>query len=161
MTREDDLHTRILDWFEPRLPADWLASPAQVELEVDNDEILLVLPLAERIDPGQFRHTTRHERIALAAQAQETFGRRVSWGTVAGGTRRLFTTVRAVVAAQLAMPERRILDSLVAAGVASDRSDALRWCVRLVGQHEVDWLRDLHDGLAAAAGAPIERPVQI
>ena len=33
---------------------------------------------------------------------------------------------------RLRMPERRVLDTLVDAGVARSRSHALAWCVRLV-----------------------------
>jgi hypothetical protein len=48
---------------------------------------------------------------------------------------------------RLRMQERRVLDTLVEAGVARTRSDALGWCVRLVGQHEDDWLRNLREAL--------------
>ena len=41
---------------------------------------------------------------------------------------------------RLRQPQRMVLDTLVDAGVARSRSDALAWCVRLVGQHEDDWL---------------------
>ena len=75
------------------------------------------------------------------------------------GVRRLFTTVRAPVTAELAMPERRILDTLTESGVAANRSEAVAWCIRLVGQHEADWLRDLHDATAAApAPEPSNQP---
>ena len=33
-----------------------------------------------------------------------------------------------------------MLDTLVEAGVARSRADALAWCVRLVGEHTEDWL---------------------
>jgi hypothetical protein len=157
MTSQDaDLATRATDWLAARLPDRWLASPPVVE--VDDDEILVLLPLADRIDPRQFRDATRAERIAVAREAEEAFGRRISWATVAGGTRNLFTSVRVPVTAPLAMSERRVLDSLVEAGVAQDRSHAVAWCIRLVGRHEADWLRDLRDSVSAA---PVERPFQI
>ena len=156
--RRDDVQ-RISDWFIERLPAEWLASPP--EIEVDSDEILIVLPLSPRADTGDFRDRTRSARIKLAQQAEETFGRTVSWGTVRDGSRRLYTTLRSVVAAPVAMPDRKVLDTLVSAGVASDRSDALAWCIRLVGQHEADWLRDLRDATADSGDARVERPVQI
>jgi hypothetical protein len=44
---------------------------------------------------------------------------------------------------RLRQPERIVLDTLVDAGVARSRSDALGWCVRLVGQHTGDWLEEL------------------
>jgi hypothetical protein len=41
-----------------------------------------------------------------------------------------------------------VLDTLVDAGVARSRSDALAWAVRLVGQHADDWLAELRDAMA-------------
>jgi hypothetical protein len=43
--------------------------------------------------------------------------------------------------------ERLVLDTLVEAGVARSRADALAWCVRLVGQHESDWLGELREAM--------------
>ena len=48
---------------------------------------------------------------------------------------------------RLRQPERQVLDTLVDAGVARSRSEALAWCVRLVGEHTEDWLTDLRDAL--------------
>lgn len=48
---------------------------------------------------------------------------------------------------RLRQPERLVLDTLVAAGVARSRSDALGWCVRLVGTHESDWIDKLREAL--------------
>ena len=157
--REDEISGRVAHWLGSRIPDQWLAAPAQVE--VDSEEILVLLPLADQTDPRHFREVTRGERMKVAQQAEEAFGRRVSWGTVVGDTKGLFTTVRALVAAPLAMAERRVLDSLVDAGVAADRSQAMAWCIRLVGQHEADWLQDLRDAVAATPVTSIERPFQI
>ena len=151
--RYHELQTRVADWFAQRLPAGWLAGPAGID--IDRDEIVLVLPLDQRTQRGEFRENTRDARIKLAREAEEAFGRKISWGTVRDGTRQLFTIVRTAVTAQLAMPERRVLDTLIGAGVAADRSDAVAWCIRLVGQHEADWLRDLGD---ATAATPTSRP---
>jgi len=52
---------------------------------------------------------------------------------------------------QVADRERAVLDVLVDASVARSRSDALAWCVRLVGQHESDWLRELEGALTSVA----------
>jgi hypothetical protein len=51
------------------------------------------------------------------------------------------------VMTRLRQPERLVLDTLVDAGVARSRSDALAWCVRLVGEHEDSWLTDLREAL--------------
>jgi hypothetical protein len=155
----DQLKSRLRDWLGDRLPTEWLAGPA--EIDMDREEALVVLPLAEGIDSGSFRQASRDQRIRLAQQAEEAFGISISWGTTTGGERRLFTTVRAAVPVALALPERQVLDGLVEAGVAGDRTEAVAWCIRLVGQHESDWLRDLREAVAAAPPGRRERPVAI
>ena len=54
-----------------------------------------------------------------------------------------------------------MLDTLIDAGVARSRSEALAWCVRLVDRHQGDWIEQLRDGLGAvqearAAGPDLE-----
>ena len=61
----------------------------------------------------------------------------------------LFTHVAAPVMTRLRQPQRRVLDTLVDAGVARSRADALAWCVRLVGRHTEDWLTDLRAAMEA------------
>jgi hypothetical protein len=48
---------------------------------------------------------------------------------------------------RLRMEERRVLDTLIEAGVARSRSHALAWCVRLVAERQDDWLKELRDAL--------------
>ena len=50
---------------------------------------------------------------------------------------------------RLRQPERRVLDTLVDAGVARSRSEALAWCVKLVGEHTEQWLADLRTAMTA------------
>ena len=50
---------------------------------------------------------------------------------------------------RLRMRERKTLDTLMGAGVARSRSDALAWCVRLVRENEADWIQELRDALEA------------
>jgi hypothetical protein len=71
--------------------------------------------------------------MRTAQEAEHTFGRKVSWGARCGESYELFTTMSVPVMTRLRMGERAVLDILVAAGVARSRSDALAWCVRLVG----------------------------
>jgi len=59
---------------------------------------------------------------------------------------------------RLRMPERKVLDTLVAAGVARSRADALAWCVRLVGQHEEGWINELRDALVRVKEVRAEGP---
>ena len=48
---------------------------------------------------------------------------------------------------RLRQPERQVLDTLVDAGVARSRSDALAWSVKLVGEHADEWLGKLRDAM--------------
>ena len=151
----------VQSWFEARLPKDWFAGPP--EIMADGEEILLVgtLPDVElaagtsaaaraaardaRID--RFREETRDDRVRLAREAERHFRRKVGWGARCGDQMKLFTTASVPVMTRLRMPERTILDTLVAGGVARSRSDALAWCVRLVGMHQKDWIKGLREAL--------------
>lgn len=95
----------------------------------------------------RFREDTRDARIEIAREAEHLFGRKVSWGVLCAEHKVMFTTLSVPVMTRLRQPERRVLDTLVDAGVARSRSDALAWCVRLVGQHEDSWLAELRDAL--------------
>jgi hypothetical protein len=96
----------------------------------------------------RFREETRDARIEIAREAEHTFGRKVSWGVTCDGRKVMFTTLSVPVMTRLRQPERRVLDTLVDAGVARSRSDALAWCARLVGEHEDAWLSDLRAALS-------------
>ena len=50
---------------------------------------------------------------------------------------------------RLRQPDRRVLDTLVDAGVARSRADALVWCVRLVGEHTESWLTELREAMTS------------
>ena len=97
---------------------------------------------------SRFRETTREERIEIARQAEHRYGRKVAWGARVGDTEQLFTVASVPVMTRLRQPERVVLDTLVDAGVARSRSDALAWAVRLVGQHADDWLAELRSAMA-------------
>jgi hypothetical protein len=167
MTNNDELD-RVVAWFRARLPEEW--SPGEAEITVDREEItvLLSIPdpeLAAEDGPevvaearsgraAGFREDTRQRRMTIADQASRRFGRTVSWGAVVGGAhgeddthRELWTHVAAPVMTRLRQPQRIVLDTLVEAGVARSRADALSWCVRLVGQHEGDWLEELRTAM--------------
>ena len=96
---------------------------------------------------SRFRAETREERIAIAAEAQARYERTVSWGARVGDTTTLFTHLAVPVMTRLRQPERAVLDTLVDAGVARSRSDALAWSVKLVGEHADSWLGDLRDAM--------------
>ena len=149
----------ILSWLVGRLPEEWFDGAPQVT--VDRDEIVVVGRIATpdgaapdgSADDAQagriarFREDTRGERMTIAREAEQRFGRKVAWGAECGSTRELFTTMSVPVMTRLRQPERRVLDTLVDAGVARSRSHALAWCVRLVGQHTEDWLTSLRTAM--------------
>jgi hypothetical protein len=152
----------ITAWVRGRLPAAWFTEPAEVS--VDREEIIIVgrlalpegitteTPAAEAKEAAvgrisRFREETRDERITIAREAEHRFERKVAWGAASGETRALFTHVAAPVMTRLRQPERQVLDTLVEAGVARSRADALGWCVRLVGEHTEEWLEDLRGAL--------------
>jgi hypothetical protein len=66
-----------------------------------------------------------------------------------GETEALFTHLAAPVMTRLRQSERQVLDTLVEAGVAKSRSEALAWCVKLVGEKSDSWLGELRDAMAA------------
>lgn len=104
-------------------------------------------PAAEEGRIKRFREETRNRRIGIAKEAEARFGRKVSWGVRCGGRNEMFTTLSVPVMTRLRQSERRVLDTLVDAGVARSRSDALAWCVRLTGEHIEPWLAELRDAL--------------
>jgi hypothetical protein len=149
----------VAGWFAGRLPDEWFTGP--VEITTDRDEITVVGTLAEP-DAGagdadaaragrieRFREETRRERMAVADAAQQRYGRSVAWGAVCGSTRQLFTHASVPVMTRLRQPERLVLDTLVDAGVARSRSEALAWAVRLVGRNADEWLTELRNAMSA------------
>ena len=150
-------------WITGLIPDDLYAAPP--DITVDRDEILIVGKLGEPTLPADatdadraaaesgrisaFRESTRDQRIKLARQAEHRYERKVAWGAECGGTRAMFTTHSVPVMTRLRHQERGVLDTLVEAGVARSRSEALAWCVKLVGQHSEQWLAELRDALTA------------
>ncbi len=152
---------KLRAWFVGRLPSEWFTG--EPEVRIDREEITVVGALAEPQPSGdvteaeaaaaaegrsrRFREETREHRIEIAMEAEHRFGRKVSWGVACGGYKVMFTTFSVPVMTRLRQGERLVLDTLVDAGVARSRSDALAWCVRLVGQHQDSWLADLRSAL--------------
>lgn len=173
------------DWFAGRLPGDWFTgSPA---IEIDRDEIVVVgeLPLPDhaaedepvsgptaaadettRAVPeatkqgavARFRETTRPARMQIADEAQQRYGRSVAWGVSVDGERILFTHLAVPVMTRLRQPERKVLDTLVDAGVARSRADALAWTVKLAGEHTQSWLEELRTAMRKVEDLRSEGP---
>jgi hypothetical protein len=85
--------------------------------------------------------------MAIADEAEHRFGRKVAWGASCGDRREIFTNLSVPVMTRLRQRDRLVLDTLVDAGVARSRSDALAWCVRLVGKNADEWLGQLRDAM--------------
>jgi hypothetical protein len=152
---------KLRGWLTGRLPGDWFE--AEAEITRDREETLVVgrigppqLPAetsaeergaAEAGRITEFRERTRDQRMQIARELEHASGRKVAWGAVCGDTRVLFTTLSVPVMTRLRQPERLVLDTLVDSGVARSRSEALAWCVRLVGQHAEDWLAQLRTAM--------------
>lgn len=157
----DYMNTEIQGWFTGRLPDEWFSGPA--EITVDREEITIIGTLSEPESDTEdtessaasaaegrikrFREETRTQRIEIAREAERKFGKKVAWGARCGAVDEMFTTLSVPVMTRLRQPERRVLDTLVDAGVARSRSDALAWCVRLTGEHADTWLAELRDAL--------------
>lgn len=144
-------------WFQGRLPSDWFVGEPQVS--VDREEIVVIgeLPPVEGAEAtaaaatgriSRFREQTRTERIRIAEEAEARYGRKVAWGARLGDTRVLFSHLSVPVMTRLRQPQRQVLDTLVNAGVARSRSEALAWAVELVGQHTDEWLTGLREAMA-------------
>src|SRR5262249_22612546 len=96
-----------------------------------------------------FREDTRGQRMRIADDAERLWGRKVSWAARCGEVETQFTTQSVPVMTRLRMAERHVLDTLIDAGVARSRSEALAWCVRLVGKHQADWIGQLREAMAS------------
>jgi len=155
------------DWFAGRLPEEWFAGDPDVT--VDREEIVVIGRLPESENPetaarasgrvARFREETRSERMRIADEAEARYGRKVAWGVSVGESERiLFTHLAVPVMTRLKQPERQVLDTLVDAGVARSRSDALAWSVRLVGEHAEEWLAKLRDAMTAVDDLRAEGP---
>ena len=152
------------DWFAGRLPEGWFSGGPTVV--ADREEITVIgrLPEAQGSEGqeseahasgrvARFREETRPERMRIADEAEARYGRKVAWGLDIPGAdggqseRILFTHLAVPVMTRLRQPERQVLDTLVDAGVARSRSDALVWAVRLVGEHADEWLGKLREAM--------------
>jgi hypothetical protein len=162
----------LTGWFAGRLPDGWFTGPPSVT--TDRDEIVVMGALAEP-DVGDdaddaarasaraariqgFREDTRAVRMRIADEAEARFGRKVAWGARCGDEEVLFTNLSVPVMTRLRMSDRLVLDTLVEAGVARSRSHALAWCVRLVRDHEGDWIAELRDALVRVQEVRDEGP---
>jgi hypothetical protein len=163
---------KTVGWFAGRLPDGWFSGPPEVSYDRDEILVLGTIPAPDlgagadedakaaavqsRIEA--FREDTRAQRMAIADAAEARFDRRVAWGVSCDGVQVVFTSLSVPVMTRLRMSERGVLDTLVDASVARSRSDALAWCVRLVGQHQDEWIGKLRDALVEVNKVRAEGP---
>jgi len=173
---------QIASWFAGRIPGDWFVAPPRIV--ADREEVAVVGTVPEPDLPAgaaapdvaaarmarirQFREDSRQPRMRIAAEAEHQFGRKISWGAACGDVEDVFTSVSVPVMTRLRMSDRAVLDTLVDAGVARSRSEALAWCVRLVGRHQGPWIQELREALrhvekvrvGGPSMTPVEQPAQ-
>src|SRR5262249_21444730 len=144
------------------LPQEWTQA-GEPDITIDREEITVRLQLSpvaladDATDDARaeaaagrisgWREDTREARMAVAREAQQRFERAVSWGATIGDKAALSPPLAVPTMTRLRQPQRQVLDTLVEAGVARSRADALQWCVKLVGQHTEDWLVELRKAM--------------
>jgi hypothetical protein len=168
----NEAQERVRGWFTGRVPEEWQHQPVDVTVDREEITVRLTLPDVETAEGASeaeveearagrtkaFREDTRARRMSIAREAEHRFDRKVSWQVTLGDRTELFTHVAAPVMTRLRQPQRQVLDTLVDAGVARSRSEALAWCVRLVAQHEDDWLTELRQAMSSVADVRAKGP---
>ncbi|MFT7650674.1 MAG: hypothetical protein ACI8Y4_005448 [Candidatus Poriferisodalaceae bacterium] len=172
-------HDELRAWFIGSLPDDWFEGP--VELAFDRDEIIatgaLAAPslgdqasaddvpdrnddqqVAEQARIASFRADTRARRVSVAERAEALYERKVTWGASCGDTTTLFTTAKVPVMTRLNFEDRATLDTLIDAGVARSRAEALAWCVQLVADNEGAWIAELREAMSNVEQARAKGP---
>jgi hypothetical protein len=158
------------EWIAGRLPDGWFVGDPKVV--VDREEITVIGRLREPEGgesqerasghAARFREETRPERMRIADEAEDRYGRSLAWGVEIGSgdstEQILFSHIAVPVMTRLRQPERQVLDTLVDAGVARSRSDALVWSVRLVGEHADEWLGKLREAMSSVEDLRTEGP---
>jgi hypothetical protein len=169
-TNED--REQLAAWLAGALPDGWFTGAPSVT--VDREEVLVMgtlpdvdLPAdttdaaretARRARIDRWREETRGERMRIADDVEHRYGRKAAWGATIADVRVTFTTMAIPVMTRLRQDDRIVLDTLVEAGVARSRSEALAWCVKLVGKNESAWIAQLRDAMEAVAKVRGEGP---
>src|SRR3954466_6832933 len=86
------------EWFAGRLPDSWFDGDPTVVVDREEITVIGTLPSAEGESEAhasgrasRFREETRSERMSIADEAQNRYGRKVSWGVEVGDEQVLFT----------------------------------------------------------------------
>src|SRR5437868_5428972 len=115
---KDEAVAQLRGWFTGRVPQEWF--DGQPEIDLDREEISVIGALPEPAAESEveraamaeglvvrFREETRERRMAIAAEAERKFRRKVSWGVVCGGEKVMFTTLSVPVMTRLKQSERQ------------------------------------------------------
>jgi hypothetical protein len=157
-------------WLTGRLPSDWFTAAPTVLIDREEITVIGEVSAPESADDDaarqaaavgriqRFREETREQRMQIANEAEARYGRKVAWGAAIGDTQVLFTHLAVPVMTRLRQNERQVLDTLVDAGVARSRSEALSWCVKLVGEHTDEWLAGLREAMSQVDKLRAEGP---
>ncbi len=172
MTTKNAETEQVGAWLAGALPDGWFTGPATVT--IDREEVLIegTLPdvdlAADASDAarraaregriGRWREETRGERMRIADEIEARWGRKAAWAASIGDVRVAFTNLAIPVMTRLRQQDRIVLDTLVDAGVARSRSEALAWCVRLVGRNEAAWIAQLREAMEAVERVRAEGP---
>jgi len=162
----------IRGWLVGRLPQDWFDGAPEVTIDREEITVVGTLPVPDLPDTASaaeraaaargrvkgFREDTRGKRIDIAADLEHRTGKKVAWGVVIGDELVMFTHLAVPVMTRLRQPERAVLDTLVDAGVARSRSEALAWCVKLVGRNTDEWLGQLRAAMTEVERVRAEGP---
>jgi hypothetical protein len=161
----------VKGWLAGRLPKEWFTGAPDVRMDEDEIWVIGMLPDVQASGGAdavkaaregaiqRFREGTRDERIQIAEEARQRFGKNLAWGAKAGDQTALFTHMAVPVMTRLRLPERELLDTLVRSGVARSRSHALAWCVRLVAKNESSWITELKEALSKVGDVRSQGPL--
>src|SRR5881628_2975194 len=161
----------VKGWLQGRLPKEWFAGTPEIRMDEDEIWVIGTLPDVQASGGGdalkaaregaiqRFREGTRDERIKIADEARQRFGKNLAWGAKVGDHTALFTHMAVPVMTRLRLPERELLDTLVRSGVARSRSHALAWCVRLVAKNESSWITELKEALSKVGDVRSQGPL--
>jgi len=157
----DCVETEAAAWFAGQLPDDWFTGP--LDVAVDRDEIIVTgtLGMPDNVPDGAgaaetaansrisaWREATRQQRMSVADIAQSRWQRHVTWAARCGDQEVRFTSAAVPVMTRLLFEDRQVLDTLIDAGVARSRSEAMAWCVNQVGQNRAEWIDKLREAMS-------------
>ena len=144
---------QIREWLNTNLN-DLYQEP--VEASISDGELMLIGKLkveGETTEEEAQRHIQQHReesrprRMALAHELERMTGLVVAWGVRCGQVTGYFSSRNVPVMTRLGRAERDVLDTLVLAGVARNRSQAVNWAIQSFARGRRDWLRQLREAV--------------